>query len=286
MSFRFKIPTLSVCFKWLLLGFIISLPLLSGCNFSGVTSSDKTPPTLNQIKQRGKLIAGVKFDSKPFGYLDNDGQVKGFDVDLIREINRRVFGPTAKVSFQQVLSSTRIIAVNSGTVDIVAATMTITPERAEVIHFSNEYFRATQQVMVPSTSKAKKLTDLATLRILYVLGSTSEKNIRKVLPQAKYVGFKTAVDAFSALKAGRGDALTTDDTILAGFLADSCGYRLLPERLSSEPYGLGFRKDENSTASKSFIEAVNKAIAEIKADGTLKKIEQRWMSLDQQNHCP
>ncbi len=285
MNFRLKVPSFSACFQWLLLGLFISLPLLSGCNSSGVTSADKTPPALNQIKQRGKLIAGVKFDSKPFGYLDNDGQVKGFDVDLIREINRRVFGPSAVVSFQQVLSSTRIIAVNSGTVDIVAATMTITPERAEVIHFSDEYFRATQKVMVPSESGAKKLTDLATQRILYVLGSTSEKNIRRILPQAKYIGFKTAVDAFSALKAGRGDALTTDDTILAGFLADSCGYRLLPEKLSSEPYGLGFRKDESSTASQSFINAVNKAIAEIKADGTLKIIEKRWMSLDQQSHC-
>jgi putative glutamine transport system substrate-binding protein len=257
---------------WLLILFLGTVLTLSACR------SNAQQPLLERIKQRGVLVAGVKFDSKPFGYLDTDGQLKGFEVDLMREIAKRLLGDPYAVEFQQVLSSTRVIAIQSGNLDLVAATMTITPERAQQIDFSAPYYTAHQAVVVPRNSSFVKLSDLYDKRILFVLGTTSEQRLKQLLPKAEYIGFKTATDAFSALKAARGDAMTTDDIILGGFLAQQCQYyRLLNERLSDEPYGLGLRKDPQSATLKT---AIDNILAQLRQDGTLSKLEARWLPKD------
>lgn len=250
--------------------FALCLGLLTGCG------PDKKAVSVEDVKQRGKLVAGVKFDSKPFGFLDTDGQLKGYDIDLMREISKRLFGKEKGVEFQQVLSSTRVIAINSGSVDAVAATMTITPERAKVVDFSIPYLTAHQAVVVPGNSPIHKLEDLNGKTILFVLGTTSESNIKKRLPGAKYTGFKSSTDAFSALKAKRGDAMTTDDTIISGFLSDNCGFRVLNERLSDEPYGLAFRKGGEETPNDLRVQ-VNLTLQAMEKDGTLARLKTTWV---------
>lgn len=256
----------------LLLFFFMSV--WAGCKAG---QSHNPQPLLETIQERGRLIAGVKYDSKPFGYLDTDGTVKGYDVDLMRELAKRILNDPESVEFQQILSSTRVIALNSGTIDVVGATMTITPEREKIVDFTDSYFTAKQAVVVPTESPIQTLEQLADKTILFVLGSTSEKTIKARFPNAQYTGFKTATDAFSALKAGRGDAMTTDDTIIAGFLSDMCGFRMLEERLSSEPYGLAIKQDETSKSTDSFRLAINQAIQDMEADGTLRQLEEKWI---------
>lgn len=261
--------------------FIIALGLSFFC-FSSCThkAPHERMELLNLIKHRGLLIAGVKYDSKPFGYLDPDGHVKGFDIDLLQEAAKRIYGPDIRVEFQQVLSSTRILALNSGNVDIVAATMTITPDRSKIIAFSNPYYVAGQAIIVSRDSAVHQFSDLKNKTILFVLGTTSEKHIKSLLPNAHYLGFKTAIDAFTALKSGRGDAMTTDDTILAGFLQDAlCQYKMLPERLSKEPYGLGIRRDSDSLSTSSFVTAVNHALSDMEQDGTMNRLKEKWMKI-------
>lgn len=239
----------------------------------GLSACGTGQDPLAAIRQRGKIIAGVKYDSKPFGYLDTDGQLKGYDIDLLHELAGRMLGKPDAVEFQQVLSSTRVIAINSGSVDLVAATMTITPAREKIIDFSKPYFTAHQAIIVPVSSPVKTLNELNSRTILFVMGTTSESNIKKQLPQAKYVGFKTSTDAFSALKAGRGDAMTTDNTILSGFLADSCGFRMLDQQLSDEPYGIAFKQE----AENPLRDEVNKQLAAMEADGTLARLKNKWV---------
>jgi putative glutamine transport system substrate-binding protein len=246
---------------------------LCACGDSGTETSD-AQTTLEKIQGRGKIQAGVKYDSKPFGYMDTDGTLKGFDIDLMREIAQRLLGNPDAVEFQQVLSSTRIMAIHSGSLDVVAATMTITPEREDIVDFSEPYYIAGQGVMVPHKSPVRDLAALNEKRVLFVMGTTSEENMKQAVPKAQYVGFKTSTDALSALRAGRGDALTTDDTILAGFMSGNCDYRLLPQRLSKEPYGLAFKKDP---ATQSFRQAVNTVLEEMVEDGTLEKLKAKWV---------
>ena len=235
---------------------------------------------LQVIKKREKIVAGVKFDSKPFGFIDQDQQLKGFDVDLIKEITKRILGNEDAVEFKQVTSSNRIFNITSGVVDLVAATMTINPKRSQIIDFSSPYYIAGQAIMLPKNSNIKSVKELNNHRVIVVLGSTSERNIRELAPKAVIQGFRTYTDAFSALRAGRADALTTDDTIIAGFLYEDPDFKMLKERYTEEPYGIGFRKGEDT---QSFQRAVNIVLDEIKADGTLEKIRKKWMVMLPEN---
>jgi len=229
---------------------------------------------LTKVKENNKIVAGVKFDSKPFGFIDTDQQLKGFDVDLVREIAKRILGDENAVEFKQVTASSRIFALTSGSIDLIAATMTINDKRKQIIDFSIPYFESGQAVMVKKDSKINTIKDLNGKKVVVVLGSTGEKNIRLLAPEAIVQGYRTYTDAFSALQADRADAMTTDDTILAGFVLDDPNYKLLKTRYTKEFYGIGFRKSENT---QSFQTAVNIALEQIKADGTLQRLTDKWM---------
>lgn len=244
---------------------------LVACN----QTAQKQDDLFEKIQKRGYIIAGVKYDAKPFGFIDQDQELKGFDIDLLKEMAKRLLGDKTKIEFRQVTSATRIPELTSGNVDVVAATMTINEKRKRVIDFSDTYYIAGQTLLVPKDSPIESVNDLSGRTVLVVLGSTSEKNIREMVPDAKILGFRTYTEAFSALKAKRGDALTTDDTIIAGMLAeDPDNFRMLPERFTEEPYGMGFKKGDDTEA---FQKKINQILQEMKEDGTLEKIRVKWM---------
>ncbi|MEI7474225.1 MAG: transporter substrate-binding domain-containing protein [bacterium] len=254
---------------------IISITaLLVFVNITGCGLMPESKPLLQAIKDRGYIKAGVKYDSKPFGFIDQDQQIKGFDIDLIKEISRRILGDADSVKFQQVTSSNRIPSITSGSVDLVAATMTINNKRKRIVDFSDPYYMAGQAIMIPKTSGIKTMENLNGKRVSVVLGSTSEQNLSTLAPKAIPVGFKTYTDAFSALRAHRTDALTTDDTIIAGFLAEDNNFKMLPNRYTQEPYGIAFKKGKGSRELK---ELVNITLEEMQSDGTLDRIRKKWM---------
>ncbi|MDD3149707.1 MAG: glutamate ABC transporter substrate-binding protein [Candidatus Gastranaerophilales bacterium] len=246
--------------------------------FSALTAckSESQKTQLEQVRENNKIVVGVKYDSKPFGFIDQDQQLKGFDIDLSREIAKRILGDEKTVEFKQVTSSNRIFALTSNGVDFVAATMTINDKRERVVNFSQPYHVAGQAIMVPKNSIIANVKDLNGKNVGVVLGSTSERNLRNMAPRAFVKGYRTYTDAFSALKTGRIDALTTDDTILTGFLYEDDNFKILNHRYTKEPYGLAFRKSEDSI---SFQDIVNAALEDIKADGTLKKLQNKWLSI-------
>ena len=256
-----KLLFIFVCF-FLIIG-------LTGC-----IKNESEKNLLKTVRERGKLVIGVKYDSKPFGFIDKDQILKGFDIDLTREIAKRILGDENAVEFQQVTSSNRIFSLTSGTVDLVAATMTITPKRQRIIDFSRPYYIAGQAIMLPKKSSIKTLKDLSNKRVIIVLGSTSEINIRQLVPDVKILGFRTYTDAFYALKAGRGDALTTDDSIIYGFMSEDPNFKILKERLTKEPYGIGFKKGEGT---QSFQDNVDSALEQIMQDGTMASLQRKWM---------
>ena len=251
----------------------VSIFLIFG--LTGCIKKQESKDLLKTVRERGKLIVGVKYDTKPFGFIDRDEKLKGFDVDLAREIAKRVIGDENAVEFQQVTSSNRIFSLTSGTVDLIAATMTITPKRREIIDFSRPYYIAGQAIMVNKNSPVKNLKDLSGKRVIVVLGSTSEANIRQLAPDVKILGFRTYTDAYNALETGRGDVLTTDDTIIYGLLSENSGFKILKDRLTQEPYGLGFKKDQ---CTQSFQDAVDVALEQIMNDGTMRKLHRKWIT--------
>lgn len=258
--------------KKLFLVMIALTIFLTGCDFG--KSNQPNLDTLDKIKQRGKLIVGVKYDSKPFGFLDKNNQVQGFDIDVAKNLAGSILGDPNAVEFKQVTASNRIFMLTSDAVDIVIATMTINPKRLEVVDFSQPYYVAGQAIMIPRNSSIKGVKDLNNKKVIIVLGSTSEKNIRMLAPEAVIQGFRTYNDAFSALKAGRGEALTTDDSILYGFLESDPNYKILPERYTREPYGIAIKKGAETETLRILID---EALYEMQRNGTLKQIKNKWV---------
>ena len=178
----------------------------------------------DQVCTDGVFNAGVKYDSPPFGFVDENGDVTGFDVDLVKEIGKdlsAVCKKPVKVVLKQVTSSNRIEFVQNGTVDIAAATATATFARMDTVDFTNTYFLDGQRLLVPVGSPIKSVRDLAGKRVGTAQGSTSELNLKAAAPKANVISLQQYTDAFTALQQGRVDAVSTDSTILLGLKASA-----------------------------------------------------------------
>lgn len=223
---------------------------------------------LAKIVERGKLIVGTKYDLPMFSYQDpKTGQLDGFDVDLAKEFSKALFGDPGKIEFKEVVSRTRIPMLQEGVVDIVVASMTITKERMQQIDFSDVYFECGNTILVADKSPIRKLDDLSGKTITATKGSTSGDSVGTWFPTAKILFFDTVADSFEALKIGRADAMIQDETIERAMMSKGPGFRLLPGRLTYEPYGAGIQKGHPE-----FVEFVNKAINDVRASGRWKEI--------------
>ncbi len=241
---------------------------LSGC------SNIKSKSDLYQdIIQKDKMIVGISFDSKPFGFKDSDGQIKGMEVDLAKEIANRILGSSNKIIFKDITPQDRIKAAITEDVDMVISTMTITSERKRFVNFSKPYFVAGQVICVKKDSKIESIYDLINKKVIVILGTTGEKNIRRFVPNALIQGYINNSDAINAFKENYADAITTDDSLLQGLVMDNNNYKMLPERLTKEPYGIAFKKSMKTNSLKN---NVNRIISEIQYDGTLRNIKNKW----------
>jgi putative glutamine transport system substrate-binding protein len=243
---------------------IVSI-FLTGCK-------SKQLNDLDQIIERDKIIFGVKNDSKPFGFLEN-GELKGIDIDIARYITKSILGDAKKAEFKVVSSSDRLLTLSSGEVDMIIANMSITPQRRMLINFSLPYYIAGQTVLVSKDSNIKSITDLQNKRVVVVFGSTAEKNLRMVVPNATIVGTKSYITAFEMLKSKQVEGMASDDTLLSAF-AENSNYRILNKRYTIEPYAIGVRKSE---LSETLLEKINTILEEMKRNGTLKAIERKWI---------
>lgn len=242
---------------------------------SGYAKNSNNIDLYESIIQKDKMIVGMSFDSKPFGFKGPDGQIKGMEVDLAREIAKRILGSKNKVVFKNVNPQDRIKAVMSGNVDMVISTMTINQQRKKSVNFSVPYFVAGQVICVRKDSKIDSIYDLMNKRVIVILGTTGEKNIKRFAPNALIQGYIDNSEAINAMKNGYGDAITTDDSLLQGFVMNNTDYIMLPRRLTKEPYGIAFKKSKKTDSLR---HRVNKIINEMKFDGTLQTIKNKWIT--------
>ena len=227
--------------------------------------------TLAKVKQKGVLVAGVKDSLPPFGYVDEKTrQIVGYDVDFVKAIADKL---GVKIELKAVTSASRMPQLIEGNIDIIAATMTKTPERAQQIDFSSTYFLTGQKFLVKKGT-VKSLADLDGKKIGTAKGSTSEQNAAKALPSATILSFDDYPQAFLALQQRKVFAVTTDESILAGIRGKAPNkeeFEIPDLRISDEPYGLGMRKGD-----KAFVDFVNAALLEMEKSGQAKEIFDKW----------
>lgn len=250
----------------------------AGTPTTGAATTPSTGPaadtSLAAIKQRGRLIAGVKYDVRIFGYLNPEtNKVEGFDVDLAKAVAKRIFGDANAVEFQEAISANRIPYLNEGKVDVIFSTMTANEDRAKQIEFSDTYYIAGQSLLVPINSTITSVKDLAGKTVGTASGSTSEKNIRAFAPDAKIELFSKYGDAVQAMDAGRVDAVTTDDIILIGFARDAPDkFKVVGGQFTQEPYAAGIKKGNTELLAE-----VNGAIRDLISSGEYAKLYEKWI---------
>ena len=226
-----------------------------------------------EIMQRGYIKVGINTDSKPFGFYDSDGNITGYDAELAGHIAQHILKDKSKIKFIPVTVQDRLIKASTGEVDVVISTVTITPQRQEVVSFSRAYDSAGQALLVRSNSAVKGLQDLAGQNIGVVFGTTAEKNVQRLVPTAHIQGFTGYQAAYIALKNGNISAITSDDTILNRFALADKSVKLLPRRYSIEPYGIAFKKGESTKRLK---EELDMAIEDLMRRNILNRMHNKW----------
>jgi aspartate/glutamate/glutamine transport system substrate-binding protein len=251
---------------------ILAALFLAGCG--GDKASNDSKDVLAQIKEDKKIVFGVKHDTRLFGLKNpSTGEVEGFDIDLSKALAEEMFGKDVKPEFVEVTSKTRVGLLNNGKVDAVVATMTITEERKKEVDFTDVYFDAGQSLLVKKGSKIQSIEDLKKgTNVLAVKGSTSSINIREKAPETTVLEFENYAEAFTALKAGKGDALTTDDSILYGMAEEDPSFELVGGTFTEEPYGIAVKK-----GNKELVDELNKALKSLKDSGKYDEIKDKWI---------
>ena len=224
----------------------------------------------SKVKQAGTLRLGGTQTSNLFSLLnEKDGKIRGFDAGLAQLLTRYILGDAAKVRFTQVTSSTREPVLINDQVDMVLATYSITPARAEKISFAGPYYSSQAGVLVKSNnSTIQSYNDLGGKKVATQAGSTGPAILAQFAPKAVVQEFQTHQEALDALRQGRVDAYVTDHTLLLNALSLGTGDAKLAGAPfgAQDPYGIGLPKGSDGVAF------VNAFLKKIQADGTWAKL--------------
>ena len=222
-----------------------ALTLVAAC---GGASDD----TLAGKADDGKLTIGIRFDQPGLGQRRLDGKYVGFDVDVAKYVAAQLGVDEDGITWREARSADREKLIASGEVDFVVATYSITDKRKEQVSFAGPYFETGQGLLVrltetdvdgPETLNGKKLCSVA--------GSTSAQKVKDQFAQdVRLVEYGQYSDCVIALLAGNVDAVTTDEVILAGYVAENPELlKLVGEPFTTERYGIGLAKDDGKGRS-------------------------------------
>jgi polar amino acid transport system substrate-binding protein len=228
-----------------------------------------------KIRQRGKLIAGVDQNTYQFGYRDpKTGRLQGFDIDMAKQIAKAIFGDPEAIQFKVLTSAQRVPAVKNGDVDIVVETMTINCERRKDVDFSSVYYMAGQRVLVKENFDFTGVQSLAGKKVCAAKGSTSIARIVNLDTDPKPIGIGVDgwTDCLVMLQQNQVDAVSTDDTILAGLRAQDPFTKVVGRPLAEEPYGMAISKD-----APEFTRFVNAVLEQLRTGGEWTRIYDQWL---------
>lgn len=196
-----------------------------------------------------EIKVGIKFDQPGLGQKQGSGYT-GFDVDLAKYIAKELGYKEDKIEFEEAVSDNREKMLQGGDVDYIVGTYSMTPEREQKVDFVGPYFIAHQDLLVKKNFKKVTKAQLknSPIKLCSVKGSTSAQAAKaKIAPKADLKTYSGYSDCIGALQSGAVDALTTDDSILAGYSAQHPGeFKLLNLKLTDEKYGVGIPKDSDN----------------------------------------
>jgi polar amino acid transport system substrate-binding protein len=211
--------------------------------------------TMAKIYARGYLIAGVDQNTYLFGYRDpKTNEIEGFDIDMAHDVAAAIFGDPSKVEFKAITSAQRVPELQSGAVDIVARTMTISCDRLSQVAFSTVYYDASERLLVPASSAVTSIDQLGGKKICAATGSDSLNHIAAVPTHPIPVAVGDWSDCLVMLQQGEVAGVSTDDTILAGMVAQDPNTKIVGPSVADEPYGIAMPKQNSDMVA--FVDGV------------------------------
>lgn len=229
-----KHKTLKKRFIGILLIAGIAAGILAGCGSSSNTGDTKAKArTLEEIKKSGTVKIGVFSDKNPFGYVDEHGEVQGYDVYFAKRIAKDLLGSEDDVEFIYVEAANRVEYLKAGKVDIILANFTVTDERKEQVDFALPYMKVALGVVSPEESLVTDAEELKGKKLIVVKGTTAETYFTEKYPDITLVKFDEYQEAYDALLDGRGDAFSTDNTEVLAWAIRNKGYTVGIESLGS-----------------------------------------------------
>ena len=208
--------------------------VIAGCGNSNTTqngaenasqaSATAKARTLDEIKKSGKIKIGVFSDKNPFGYVDENGKVQGYDVYFAKRIAKDLLGSEDAVDFVYVEAASRVEYLKSAKVDITLANFTVTDERKEQVDFALPYMKVALGIVSPQKAEITDVNQLKGKKLIVVKGTTAETYFSKNYPDVTLVKFDEYQEAYDALLDGRGDAFSTDNTEVLAWAKQNKGF--------------------------------------------------------------
>lgn len=230
--------------------------------------------SLGAIKQRGTLRVGLEGTYSPFGYQDEKGTLVGFDVDVARAVAEKM---GLKAEFLPSKWEGILAALEAGRFDVVANQVTITDERRKVYDFSQPYTYSGLQILVRKDRKdIKSLDDLAGKKVGVLLGTNHEQFLREHQPKAIVQTYDEDATRNQELLVGRIDAIF-NDRLITGAVTRIYGGNIVSVGglISDTRQGFAVKK-----GNPELVAALDKALRDLTADGTMARISEKWFSAD------
>lgn len=238
---------------------------------------------VQNIYNRGRLVAGISQDTLMFGYLNPlDDQLDGFDIKLIQQLSQAIFGDDLHVEYRVITPGQAAQVLRDGTVDVVVRTLPMTCDRWQQIAFSTEYYETGQSVLVPINSPAKSINDLVKKRVCSAAGTVAMANVAAVsvkgtdnkIAHPVPVGLTDSTDCLVQLELGNVDAISMDVPVLKGFMAQDPNVKIVAAApFATLQYGIGI-----SLAHIDFVRYVNAVLDQMRNDGTWQQLYNNWLS--------
>lgn len=229
--------------------------------------------SLSDIKQRGTLVCGTLGTAPPFSFQDpKSREIVGYDVDFCKGIADAL---KVKLQIKLIAVDARIPELLEGRVDVVAANLGYSPQRAQQIDFSDEYFAGPSKLMVRKDANLVSLKQMETKRIAVIKGSSAEPAVRKLLPTASVISYPDPTSGFLAIIQRKADGLCASELALVKMQRQvdaSTPLVIIDQPVFSEKWGIGMRTNEPALRA-----AVDHALEAMEQSGQAQAIFDKWL---------
>ncbi|MAR70686.1 transporter substrate-binding domain-containing protein [Halomonas sp. YLB-10] len=234
------------------------------------TQASAVAAELTDIQESGKLRVGMLVDFPPFGVLDTSGNPDGYDAAVATELAESL---GVDLQIVPVTGPNRIPYLLSGQVDVLVASLGITPARSEKVDFSDPYAAISIAVYGDASKEVESKADLADYIVGVARGSTQEKGVVEAAPEGTEIRrFDDGAGAVQALMSGQVDLLGASNVVMGEVIAVTGGRFEKKLDLSNQLQGISV-----APGSDELLEQINSYLAQIKSDGTLNDIHQEWL---------